>query len=127
MAKFKSKLISLREQLHKLLQEPGIGLKVGRDLEKNGAQLARLPHRFHALQKTAKRIVSIFQAPEVSDKLMCFGGKAKIRSRAGNPILQRRGGGKAPKSGIQLHGIQLRGIEFEKFLLRQLFREKCRL
>src|SRR5262249_949049 len=97
MPEFKGKLIGLGKHLRKVLQEFGVGLEVWRNLKENRAQLARLAHRLHGLQKTAKGIIGVLEAAEVSDHLVRLGGKAKIRGRAGNPVLQRRRGGKAPK------------------------------
>src|SRR5215468_6050593 len=105
MPKFKSELVRLRKQLCKVPEKGDIGMQVGRRLKKDHPQLTRLSHRLDALQKAAQRIGSIFQATKVRDHLMCFSSKAKIRRRAANPVLERRGRGESAKRDIQFYGI----------------------
>src|SRR5215471_12183554 len=127
MAEFNRELIGLRKQLCEVPEESDVGVQIGRDLKKDWAKLAGLSHWFHAPQKAAKRIGNIFQPTKVRDHLMRFGGKAEIRRGAGNPILEQWRGSEPAKRDVELHCIQLRGIKFQKFLLRELVRKKGRL
>src|SRR5947209_1055390 len=114
MAKLKSELIGLGKQLDEGLQQSGVRLKIGWRLEKNRPQLARLTHGLQALQETPKRRFRVFEPTKMGDDLMGLGSKAEVRSGAGCPILNRRSRGKPAKGRVQLHGIQLRGVELQK-------------
>src|SRR5262249_8415721 len=61
------------------------------------------------------------QPLEMSDGLVRLGGETEIRRGCGDPAGASSRSGHTPERRIQLHGVQLRGIELQEAFRRQSF------